>query len=186
MKRLFTIAALAAILALPVAAQTNTPTPSPTLWDVLTTGSNYFAVPFLTFATGDKTVGGGLAVGYRATEVLAPVVRLDEFAGKCYMVNASLQLSVPRSFMGKIPLVPFAIVGAGIPLSTESVDGGVTITAGNAVGIIGAGAYMPLDFLGAGGFWQKSFIVSDYEHWTGAGIPSAQQNQIRAGFGIKF
>lgn len=184
MKKLLISIALLAALVIPAAAQTNSS--SVPILDTLTSGSNWFAVPFATVATGDRTFGGGLAIGYKATSALAPVLRLDEFAGKAYLANLSLELSVPRKLMGKVPIVPFIVAGAGIPLSSATIDGNLTISAGQPVGIVGIGAYMPFDWAGSSWMAQNTFAVVDYEHWTGAGIPSAQQNQIRFGFGVSF
>lgn len=186
MKKLLLTLALAATVVLPVTAQTTNNTTDLNLLNYLSNGSNWFGGGFMTYATGDRTMGGGAFVGYKATEALAPVLRLDEFAGKAYMCNLSLELSVPRTLMGKVPVVPFLVAGAGIPLSSATIDGNLTISAGQPVGIVGAGAYMPLDWAGSSWLAQNTFLVADYEHWTGAGIPAKQQNQIRFGFGVRF
>lgn len=189
-RTLLAILAAFCIVALPAKCQTDTNTPAPpvvtTIWDMLTTGTNYFAVAHATMATSGGGAGGGLSIGYRATPAIAPIIRFDWFDGQCYLVNANLQLQVPRQLMGKFPIIPFGLVGAGTPLTTEHVSRGVTVTAGDPVGIIGIGAYVPFDSFGNSAWLKKTFVAFDYEHWTGAGIGEKQQNQMRFGLGVKF
>lgn len=169
---------LSLLLAGSAIAQTSTNSPPPTLWDFVTTGSNYFAVVDGMYSTGDHKVGGGLALGYKATDFFAPVIRLDYFNSQFWMPSLNAQLSVPRQLMGKVPIIPIAIAGAAIPVS------GAGANNGTAVGILGAGAALPLDFLGSGKFWTHTDIVFDYEHWSG--VTSKQANQWRFGLLYKF
>jgi hypothetical protein len=157
-------------------AQTNPP--ASTLWDFLTTGSNYWAVPYGTYSVSGHGVGGGLALGYKATEILNPVVRLDYFGGQFWMPSLTAQLQPPRTFMGKIPVIPFAIAGAATPISGNGAGNGTFVT------ILGAGVAVKTDILGSGWFWTHSDIVVDYEKWLG--LPQQDQNQIRVGWLIKF
>ncbi|MDE2099096.1 MAG: hypothetical protein KGL39_17715 [Patescibacteria group bacterium] len=186
---LILIAGLTA-LALPAGAQTAT-NPAPvtvtnalpagaasTLWDFLTTGSNYWVAPYSTMSTGDRTFGGGIAIGYRASAIINPVVRLDYFGGHFWMPSLTAQLQPPQSLMGKIPIIPFAIAGGATPIS--GAGGGN----GQFVSILGAGAALRLDWVGSGSFWQHTDLAVDYEKWLG--LPSAQQNQIRFGLVYKF
>lgn len=159
-------------------AQTNTPSSS-TIWDLLTTGSNYWAAPFATCSTGDHSTGGGLAVGYLATEAINPVLRFDYFAGQAWMVSGNIQLQPPRRLMGKIPVMPFAIAGVGTPFA------GAGDMNGRAIGILGAGAAIKLDGLvSTNSFLRRLDIVGDYEHWSG--MVDKQANQVRFGILFKF
>jgi hypothetical protein len=155
-------------------AQAQTNTVPPNLWDYLTTGSNYFGGGFGTYSTGDHSTGGGLFVGYRATDFLAPVVRLDYWNHTIYTMSLNIELQPPRTIMGKIPVVPFALAGVETPLQ------------GNAStdACVGAGAAVKLDFLGSSWLPTHLDIVADYEQHFG--LPDAQKHQIRLGLLLKF
>lgn len=178
MKKLLLLAPLL-LLGSSLQAQTN----GPTIWDYLTTGSNYWVAPFSTFSTGDKSFGGGIALGYLATEAINPVLRLDYFAGQAFMVSGNLQLQPPRRLLGKFPVVPFGIAGVGTPFSGSGATG---VAPGTAIGIVGAGAALKLDFLSSNtnSFLRRLDLVGDYEHW--AGMTDKQKNQIRFGVLFKF
>lgn len=161
------------------AAQAQTNVQTQTIWDLLTTGSNYWAAPFFTVSTGDHEVGGGLAIGYLATEAINPMIRFDYFAGAAWMVSGNIQLQPPRRLMGKVPVIPFAIAGVGTPFS-----GGGELN-GRAIGIVGIGAAIKLDFLSSTStFLRHLDIAFDYEHWSG--MPELQQNQVRGAVVFKF
>lgn len=182
-KLILTIALIAA--GFTTQAQTNVT--SETIWDILTTGTNYFVVPFATASLSGNAFGGGVAVGYKATAALQPMVRLQDFDSKLYVANISLQLQVPRTLMGKVPIVPFVVAGAGIPVNTATVPGGVTISAGDPIAIAGAGAWVPLDWISPSStFLQSLSLFGDYEHWTGASLPTKDQNQANFGLSYSF
>lgn len=161
-----------AIVTLPATAQsTNAP---PNLWDIVTTGTNYFGGGYGTVNYKLNTAGGGIFVGYRATDFLAPVARLDYWSGTLYTMSLNVELQVPRTVMGKIPVVPFAIAGVETPLK------------GNAStdAVVGAGAAIRLDFLGTSWLATHLDLVGDYEmHF---GLPTDQQHQIRFGLLLKL
>lgn len=185
MKRIFSLlAALTLLVSAGYAQTTNTPpvvitnSPSSTLWDFLTTGSNYWATPFATYGVNSRDFGGGIALGYRVSDIVNPVVRVDYFASKFYLVSVNAEVQVPRSLMGKIPIVPFVIGGVGTGLSGLGSDNGT------AIGIVGSGAYSALDYVGKGWFWQHTAVIADYERWVG--LPTAQADQVRFGVLIHF
>lgn len=173
--RLLALTFLVSLLTLGAVAQTNSP-PASTLWDFLTTGSNYWAVPYASYSTSGHGVGGGVAVGYKVTEIVRPVVRVDYFGDTIWMASLTAELQAPRSLMGKIPVIPFAIAGGATPFAGDGVNNGTFVT------ILGAGGAVKLDILGTSWIWKHSDIVLDFEHWIG--LPQKDQNQIR--FGMLF
>ena len=149
-------------------AQTNN------LWDLITTGTNYFGGAYGTVNYKLNTVGGGAFVGYRATDFIAPIARIDYWGGRLYTMSLNVELQPPRSLMGKIPVVPFALAGVETPLQGDA----------STDAMVGAGAAIKLDFLGSGWLPTHLDIVADYEmHF---GLPTDQQHQIRLGFLLKF
>jgi hypothetical protein len=149
-----------------------------TLWDFVTTGSNYWAAPYGTFGVSSHTMGGGIAVGYKVSEIINPVVRLDYFDGQFWMPSLTAQLQAPRALMGKIPVIPFGVAGIATPIAGAGTGNGSLVT------VLGAGAAVKLDFLGSSSLLQHTDIVVDYEKWLG--LPQKQQNQIRFGVLFKF
>lgn len=164
---------LISLLALTAICQTDTNAP-PSLWDILTTGSNYWAAPFGTYSIKDHSVGGGIAIGYRATEFINPLFRVDYFNHALYTASLDAQLQLPQKLLGKFPVVPFALAGIETPIS------------GNASTdpMFGGGLAFKLQFAGSGKFWQNSDIVGDYELHTG--LPEVQKRQLRFGWLFKF
>lgn len=178
MKKLLSIIGLAFILSASQ-AQTVTNGPSSTLWDFLTTGSNYWAVPFGTYSMNSHEFGGGVAVGYRVSDIVNPVVRLDYFSKRLYMVSLNAEIQVPRKLMGKIPLTPFAVGGVATGLSGLGQDNGT------AIGIVGGGFYVDFKWTGSTSWLANhTALVVDYERWVG--LPSNQADQFRIGAGISF
>lgn len=157
---------------------TNIPPVVPNLIDYLTTGSNYFAVPFVTYSVNDHSVGGGIALGYHLSDIIAPVLRLDYFDSRFYSVSLTANLQPPRALLGKIPIVPFALAGGAMPFSGAGDDNGTFVT------VVGIGAYVPLDVVGKSWFWRQSSIIADYEKWFG--MPDNQTDQVRVGFSLRF
>lgn len=148
------------------------------LFDYLTTGSNYWVAPYATAATSGGSFGGGIAVGYKISELVNPVLRLDYFNGSAYMPSLTAQLQAPRAIMGKIPVTPFGIAGMGTPIAGAARDNGAMVT------ILGAGLALRGDSLVKTGFLSHCDLVADYEKWLG--LPQKLQNQIRFGVLIKF
>lgn len=179
-KNLISLIAVIALLALPAAAAetTNAPVKQENLWDFLTTGSNYFAVPFTTYSVNDHSFGGGIALGYKITEIIAPILRVDYFNSEFWNVSLTANLQAPRSLLGKIPIVPFAIAGAATPISGAGGDNGTFVS------VVGGGVVLHLDWVGSAGFWKKAWLAADYEKWLG--LPANQEDQIRFGFGLSF
>lgn len=188
-----TLIALIGLLALPVlavdiiptppmpslpTAVTNPVPPAPNLLDYLTTGSNYFAVPFLTYSLHDRSIGGGIALGYHLSEIVAPVLRVDYFDSRFYSVSLTANLQPPRALLGKIPIVPFALAGGAMPFAGGGDDNGTFVT------VIGAGAYVPLSIVGKSWWLKNSSIIADYEKWFG--MPANQTDQFRVGWSLRF
>lgn len=165
-------------LSLNVSAQTNTNTAPGNLWDFVTTGTNYFAVPFTTYSVNDHSFGGGIALGYRITEIVAPVIRLDYFNSKLYNVSLTANLQPPRSLFGKFPVTPFVIAGAATPISGGGEDNGTFVS------VVGGGLIAHFDTLGSSWLAKHAWLAADYEKWIG--LPQRQEDQIRFGFGLSF
>lgn len=121
--------------------------------DFLSQGSNYMAVAYGTMSDKADKFGGGVALGYKVNDFLAPTLRLDYYDGKVWMPSASLQLQAPITILGKLTVIPFAISGIATPIS------GKGSSDGSAVGIFGAGMAVKLS---------SSFdLIGDCEKWTG-------------------
>lgn len=153
-----------------------TVTNATTIIDYVTAGSNYFAVPFATYSIGDHSFGGGVAIGYKITDVVAPMVRFEEFAKDWWNVSAQATLQPPRQLFGKFPVIPFAVAGVGTPMSGDE--------SGKLISIVGGGLVFNLDFFGDAWLLKHSWLAADYEYW--AGMPDRQTDQIRFGFGLSF
>lgn len=185
-------AVLAMGMAMPVEAQTSGPPPDTNslssgsligavpsnLWDYVTTGTNYWVAPFTTIAVDSKSFGGGIAVGYKVSELVNPVLRLDYFNGSVYMPSLTAQLQAPRSILGKIPVTPFGIAGMGTPIAGAGLQNGTAVT------ILGAGLALRGDSFVKTGLLSHMDLVADYEKWMG--LPQKLQNQIRIGVLVKF
>lgn len=173
---------LAVMLTLGVKAQdlitTNgTPTiggPGAAAISFLSRGSNWMTAPYAIIGSGSK-LGAGIALGYRLSDYVVPMMRLDYMQGQLWMPSADLQLQAPFTIMGKVTVIPFGFTGLATPIS------GAGNNNGSAVGLFGAGAAVRLDFLGSGSFWKHTDIVADVEKWSGF---SGQQ--IRFGLLYKF
>src|SRR5690348_15720146 len=137
--KLISILTASSLIALTSLAQTNAPPSGGTLWDFVTTGSNYWVAPFGTYAPDAKTAGGGVALGYRVSEVVNPILRLDYFNGALWVPSLTAQIQPPRTLLGKIPIVPFGIAGAATPISGAGVGNGTFVT------VLGAGAAFKFD-----------------------------------------
>jgi hypothetical protein len=175
MNKILTLSAIILALALPATAQTNDTStnataliggPATTLLNFLGTGSNWFAAPYGIVGT-DSKFGGGVAVGYKISEFVVPVMRLDYYDSTVWMPSASLQLQAPLTIMGKFTLIPFAFAGLATPIAGKGADNG------SAVGIFGAGAAVRIS--------SRFDIVADVEKWSGF-----KGEQIRAGVLWKF
>lgn len=113
--------------------------------------------------------GGGLAIGYHASDYLVPFVRLDYIDHNITEVSATAQLQLPATLFGKLTLVPLAYAGTGTAV------GGKGPNNGNIVGILGAG--------GAIRIGSQFDILASYEMRTGQGI---QDHLALLGVGVKF
>lgn len=152
MKKLILAAILSSSLLLSARAQTTNgpvdPTPQPIhqVWDFLATGSNWLVAPYGIVADNGKAFGGGIALGYRASQFLVPTLRLDYFDGHVTMPSGNVQLQVPIH-IGGLTVIPLVYTGVGTTI------GGLGQSNGEAIGIVGAGAAVQIgahwDLLGA-------------------------------------
>lgn len=155
-----------------ISTQAQTSTNGPSIWDFATTGSNYWVAPFATMAPKSGDFGYGVAVGYKVTQVINPVLRLDSFAGKLWVVSGNLELQAPRSLLGKFPITPFAVAGVATSFGGNGQNNGAPC------GVVGAGAYFDWSYLSPNSWLGKhGHTAVDYERWIG--LPDKQQNQIR-------
>lgn len=154
---------------------TNTTTVSATsLWDFATTGSNYWVTVFPTYSLDSHDFGYGIAVGYHIPNtVVSPMLRFDRLAGVSYLVSGNLQLEVPRSLMGKVPIHPFGLAGAATAI------GGSGLNNGTLAGMTGVGAYVKWSevFGKTTGITTHMNSAADIEYWFG--VPTALSKQIR-------
>lgn len=172
--RLLFASSLLCVFALKLPAQsTNDPTnpflsgPVTKAIEFLSTGSNWMAVAYGTTSDKFDKFGGGVALAYKASDFLAPTLRLDYYDGRIWMPSASLQLQAPLTLFGKVTLIPFAISGIATPISGKGSDNGT------AVGIFGAGLAARLT--------THFDLIADAEKWTGF-----NGYQIRFGALYKF
>lgn len=169
--KLALLAALVLFL-VPCQAQTTNQPPIIQLPD-FGASSNWVAAPYLIYDTTDRKIGGGIGLGYRASEFLAPTFRLDAIGGGLFVPSGSLQLQFPLKFRFGGELVPFAYPGIATRLGGQNTGG--------PVGIFGIGAFLRLPDKGK--WYVPSHILADYERWTGAGF---NNNQIRFGLGWRL
>jgi hypothetical protein len=127
--------------------------PVVTALEFLSQGSNWMTAAYGTMNDKATKFGGGVAVGYKVNDFLAPTLRLDYYDGRIFMPSASLQLQVPIKLLGKLTVIPFAISGIATPIA------GKGSSDGSAVGIFGAGAAVQLS--------TKFDLIADAEKWTG-------------------
>jgi len=172
MKKLIAVALLACTISVAQAQISTNDNPflsGPTtqILDFLSHGSNWMAVAYGTANDKFDKFGGGVALGYRASDFLVPTLRLDYYDGRVWMPSASIQLQAPMTLFGKITVIPFAISGIATPIAGKGSDNGT------AVGIFGAGLAARV-----GAHWD---IIGDAEKWTGF-----DGYQIRFGALYKF
>lgn len=174
MKKL--IATLAACLALAgySRAQTNS---YPFVWspvfDMLGQ-SNLVAGTYAMYDSTDKSWGGGAFLGYKLTEMVMPMFRMDYVRQDAYAVSGNLQLQLPidigRSATrpeGLFRLTPLTF--AGIATSWNNQDNGNDL---GVIGIFGAGFAITIKADHA--WWVPSGLAFDWERWAGAGFNDTQ------------
>lgn len=159
--KLSTSIILAASIALVAQAQTETNTPPGVIsgpgaevLSFLGTASNLMVVPFGTYSTdnGGK-FGGGIALAYKASDFVCPMLRFDYLDKQITMPSAALQLQLPVTIAGKITVIPFAFSGVATPISGKGNDNGAVS------GMFGAGAAVRIS--------SRFDLVGDIEKWTG-------------------
>jgi len=122
--------------------------------------------PYGIISSDGEKYGGGIALAYRLTDFVVPVLRIDYYDQEIWMPSASIQLQAPITLSGKVRVTPFAFAGVATPLSDPEHDRPVE-------GIFGVGAAVGLS---------KHFsLVADVEVWTGF-----EAEQIRFGVVYKF
>jgi hypothetical protein len=122
------------------------------VFEFLGQGSNYMIAPYGIVTSAGKC-GGGIAVGYKVSEFVVPMLRADYLDGTLFMPSASLQLQAPITLTGKFTTIPFAFAGIATPLAGKGIDNGT------AVGIFGAGMAARVS--------THCDIVFDVEKWSG-------------------
>lgn len=172
--------ALLGLIAFAASAQTNTNTVPPgqfTDWlNFIHEGTNFVTAVY-GLVTTDKNLhggGGGVALGYRVSDLLVPVMRIDYLNRAFYQGSLNLELQAPITLATNWTVVPFGIAGGAVPFG-----GGTSGASLTAQGIVGAGLALRLDFLG--GIGKKMDVVLDWEKWSA--IPG---NQYRGGIAWKF
>lgn len=179
--RLFLIVTvLLAALALPVAAQTTNKT-TQTIWDFLSTGSNYvlelagsFAPDISSSKVNPGQFGGEIGLGVKVSEWAMPMLTLSMFHSQLYLVDATVQFQPPRKVLGKFPVIPYARGGVATSF------GGLGTANGDPIGIVGAGAYFDLSVLGASWFSKNVQPDIRWDHWVG--FPAGQSDNLVFGF----
>lgn len=169
------------LLATSAFAQTNTPPstnapiisgPAADAISFITTEgvTNWMIAPFGIYSTTSKEWGGGLGIGYKLSDFVVPVMRIDYLASQLWMPSMNLQLQVPVKIMGKVTVIPFTFAGVATTISGGGNDNG------SAVGMLGVGGAIRI-----ADHWD---LVADYELWQGG--PFSSDNQIRFGVLFKF
>jgi hypothetical protein len=175
MKIKLTITSLLFALAMPVLAQTNAPVASSPIFEFLSTGTNWYAGTYGIYDTTSKQWGGGIGAGYKLSEFVVPIVRLDYIGSQIWVPSGSLQLQVPVTLFGKFTVVPF--VFPGIATSLNNYNSGNN---GDAVGIFGSGVMLRIP---STKWYVPSDVIADYERWTGGPF---KDNQFRLGLSWKI
>lgn len=132
--------------------------------------TNWMIAPFGIYSTTSKEWGGGLGIGYKLSDFVVPVMRIDYLASQLWMPSMNLQLQVPVHIMGKVTVIPFTFAGVATTVSGGGSENGT------AVGMLGIGGAIRI-----ASHWD---LVGDYEIWNGG--PFSQDNQIRFGVVFKF
>lgn len=139
----------------------------------LQNGSNWIAATYGIYDTTSKEFGGGVGVGYKISEYVVTVVRLDFIADRVFVPSGSLQLQLPIN-IGRFKLTPFGFSAIATSLNSD-------LSSGEPVGIFGAGG--ALTFNTDSQWYVPKGLIADFEHWTGGGF---NDDQIRFGVLFKF
>lgn len=175
MKKSVAVIGLVMVSAFLGLAQTETNTNAPVanpivdspIFGFLSQGTNWMIAPYGIANTTAGKYGGGVALAYKLSDFVAPMMRVDYYDGTIWMPSASLQLQAPITLFGKVTVIPFAFSGIGTPLAGKGKDNG------SAVGIFGAGLAARVS--------TKFDLVADVEKWSGF-----NGQQIRFGVLYKF
>lgn len=168
-------AAMAAVPA-PAAETNTTPIVSSPVWEFVTAGaSNWYFGTYVIYDTTSKDFGGGIGAGYKLSEFVVPIMRVDylnrggkSFKENIFIPSGNIQLQVPVKLFGKVTVTPFAFTGVATSINNGS-------DSGDVIGIFGTGAYLGL---GEHAWYVPVNVIADYERWTGSGF---NDDQIRCG-----
>lgn len=143
--------------------------------DGLTAATNIYTATYGIYDTTSKKAGVGVALGYKLSDFVLPVIRLDIINNGVWVPSGSLQLQAPITFNGKITIVPFGFTGIATSIATYTSSQNATV-----IGIFGAGGALRIN---STKWYVPSDILVDYERWTGGPF---NDNQIRAGLAFHF
>lgn len=158
-----------------VPPSTNAPVisgPVQDAWDFVTTAgvSNWVVGTYGIYSETSKTWGGGVGVGYKLSDFVVPIFRMDMIGPDVYLPSGNLQLQVPVTLFGKLTAVPFGFGGVATTVAGGGNENGAV------VGILGIGMAVRIT--------KNIDLLGDWEIWEGGKFH--QDNQIRFGAAWKF
>lgn len=177
MKKLLTFLSLAGLLCNTALCQTDTNAPSWFNSPVLSfaqEGSNWVYGVTALYDTTDKTFGESIFAGYKATQVLVPVIELAaKNSGKnagCWVPQGNITLQIPMKVFG-VDITPISYTGLATSLNNT-----INQNNGQLIGVFGAGGYLSW---GGSSPWLPKGAVAGWQRWTGGGF---NDNMIRFAF----
>lgn len=179
MKKFLTLLAVSLCCLTGYSQDTNTP-PADTGWwnnpiiGVLSNGSNWIVAPYAIYDTTTKEFGGGIGAGYKISDYVVTVIRLDAISDNLFVPSGSIQLQLPITLFGAVKVTPFGFSGIATKLNGKSGNG-------DPIGIFGTGG--AISFKADTQWYIPKGIIADYERWTGGGF---NDDQIRFGLLFKF
>jgi len=171
MKRIFSTLSIVALLALPAVAQTNDNNFLTGVENFFNNGSNWVSAVYGIYVPKLKTAGEGAAFGYKITDNIVSVLRVDCFNnlhsenGGAWLPSGQMQLQVPIHLTSATTLTFFGFGGLAVPLS------GMGDANRQTTGIFGTGGDISIS--------QHLRVIADWETWNA-------QQQVRFGFCWKF
>lgn len=148
---------------------TNNPIVDSPIFQFFTAQStNWYIGTYGIYDTTSKDYGVGFGAGYKVSDFVVAVMRLDILSGGVYVPSGNIQLQVPVKIMNKFVLSPFLFTGVATSLNSDQDNGQI-------IGIFGFGGIV--DF--ANDKWYlPDAVIADWERWTGGPF---ENNQVRVG-----